>query len=482
MAYSKTPAQSTYSTKTIKLLQQWETRDTTNTKDNDVVNCFFEVVKDKTLKDKEDLIISRSGTQLYGYTVPSTNIRGAYYWEDQDKLYIAYDQSIAVVTGSTGVFISTITPGFAAGTSDIGFTEFNYGAGATNLVVSDGTVLGTISAGQVFTASVSANLPVPHNPQIVFLDGYLFLVKVGTADIYNSNVDAPLVFTAGNFISAEMLPDNLIRVARLNNYLLAFGTNSVEYFYDAANATGSPLQRNDTPIKLLGFLGGLANYGTKIMFVGQTSTNSPSLFMLEDFKITEIDVPVLRRYVEPFTSSIGSVVSFGGHDFYILNVGSLTYMVDLMSNTWTRLSYKQTGSFPIKFAVNLPISGYGNTTLVIQAGVATPSVFKSTLFLDDSVDFTPTIVTSNEFFESYKTKFGGRLSVIGDRTVGSLDISWSDDDYQTFSTPRTIVLNQNFPSLNALGAFRRRAHKVVHRGNCLMRLVGIEMDINLGSR
>lgn len=484
MAFDKTPQQSTYQTKDIKLVFEWESRNTGGTHDNTAINCYYELIKNKEVGDQRVYVTSRDGTVTYPYVIPSTNIRGIYYWEDQNKLYVAYDQSIAVITASTGALVTTLTPGFAAGTGEVGFTEFNYSTNTYKLVVSDGTVLGTIDSSNVVVLCVDADLPAPHVPNPVYLDGYIFLVKVGTADIYNSDQDDPLNWVSGEFISAEMLPDTLVKLMKLNNYLVAFGTGSVEYFYDGANATGSPLQRNDTPVKLLGYLGGIAQWGNKIFFVGNSSTSNPELFMLEDFKIEMLGTPPLRRYLEPYSSFTGSVISFQGHDFYVLNVGSLTYMVDLESRIWTQLKYKQQTDFPIKFAVSIPISGYGNTSLFVLTGVATMSTFRSNVFLDDGVDFSPTIITDNEMFDTYRIKFGGRLSIIADRPTTSayVTVSWTDDDYQTYSTGRTILLNQAYPQLNSLGSFRRRAHKLVHTGNSRFRCQKLEIDINMGAR
>lgn len=484
MSYDKTPQQSTYQTKDVKLISQWETRDKTNTKDIDTINCFFEVIQNKAAKDDSYVVISRDGTAIYPYTIPSTNIRGVHYWEDLDKVFVAYDQSIAIITASTGVLVTTLTPGFAAGTTEVGFTEFNYSTNTYKLVVTDGTVLGTIDNANVFVASTDPDLPAPHIPNPVYLDGYIFLVKSGTADIYNSDQDDPLSWISGEFISAEMLPDTLVKLIRLNNYLVAFGTASVEYFYDAANASGSPLQRNDTPIKLLGYLGGLAQWGNKVFFVGNTATTTPELFMLEDFKIENLGTPPLRRYIEPFSLSTGTTLSFGGHDFYVLNVGTLTYMVDMETRLWTRLKYKQTANFPIKFSVSIPFSGYGNTSLVVQAGSGAMSIFRADLYLDDDVDFTPTLITENQMFDTYRNKFCGRMFIHADRPTNDsyVTVSWSDDDYQTWSTGRNVTLNHSYPTLSSLGAFRKRAFKLVHTGNARWRVQKLELDLNMGAR
>lgn len=484
MAYNRSPQMSTYDTKTVKLIQEWNTRDSSGTKDNDTLNCFYETVKNRTTQENDFHVVSRDGSVAYPYVPTSTNIRGIHYWEDVDRLFIAYDSSIALVVGSTGAFVSTITPGWATGTTEIGFTEFNLSTGTVLLVATDGTLLITLDNVGTVAPSVSPDIPVPHVPKPLFLDGYIFLIKTGTADIYNSDLDAPLAYTAGSYITAEMLPDKLLQVTRLANYIVAFGSSSIEYFWDVGNATASPLQRNDTPVKIVGYLGGMAHWKNRIYFVGNTDSTAPTLFMLEDFKIEDVGSPPLRRYTEHYTSFTGSVLSMGGHDFYVLHVGTKTYMMDLETKLWTRIAYKQQTNFPIKYSLTLPLAGYGYTSLFYLEGTTTLGTFQSTAYMDSGVDFTPTVVTDSDAFDNYKRKFGSLVSFLADRPTNTsyLSVSWSDDDYQTFSTERTVALNNAYPHLTALGSFRKRAHKIVHHGDARMRIKSLDININMGGR
>jgi hypothetical protein len=299
-------------------------------------------------------------------------------------------------------------------------------------------------------------MPVPHLPDPVFLDGYLFLVKTGTADIYNSDLNDPLLYTPGNFISCEMFPDTVLKFAKLNNYLLAFGSASIEYFWDAANPTGSPLQRNDTPVKLVGYLGGFAQSANRIYFVGNTSTSTPDVYMLEDFKIDPVGDATVRRYLESLTtvlnSNIGNITSFMGHDFYVMNVSSLTYAYDLKEKQWNRWAYRQFGNFPLEQSISVK----SNTT------------------------YSSAVHFNGE--DTYNQKSGARLIIKGDRpaTDANLQVSWSDDDYQTYSVARAINLNQDIPCLWQLGRFRRRAFKLEFTENAPLRLEGMDIELNQG--
>ena len=72
--------------------------------------------------------------------------------------------------------------------------------------------------------------------------------------------------------------------------------------------------------------------------------------------------------------------------------------------------------------------------------------------------------------------------LIGDQSASSAnaEVSWSDDDYQTFSTPRSIDMIYKFPVLYRLCQFRRRAFKITWTQNLPMRFKHIELDLNMG--
>lgn len=482
MAYNKAPSQSTYQTKDVKLINAMNNRDQVGTKDVIALNGFYDIIKDRATDDNSYMFIKRDGTVEYPYIIPSAAIRGLYYWEDQNKLYVAYDDDIAIITASTGVLVTTITP-FLTTTGDVGFTEFYYDTGGVKIVACDGSRIITIDSSNVVVTGSDPDMPVPR-PHVVFLDGYLFVVKQGTSDIYNSNLNDPLVYTSGDFITAEMLPDTLLRIARLNNYLVAFGSASIEYFYDAANASGSPLNRNDTPVKQIGYLGGLSAHANKLYFVGQTANTEPEVFMIEDFKIENLDNPPLRRYIQPYSSFDGCIISQGGRDFYILTVGTITYCMDLETRVWTRMAFQDDGTFPAKYAVNFPFNGVGNMSLVALDGQASLFYFDPDVYQDDGVNFTTTIQTDKNMFDTMHNKFMSRLLVVADRpsSDGDLMVSWTDDDYQTYSTPRAINLNQDYPVIYRCGKFKKRAFKLDYTANTPQRIQHLEVDFNIGNR
>jgi hypothetical protein len=484
MSFTRAPSQSTYQVKPLPLLFTPNTRDQVGTKDGLALNGFFDININKASETRDAMFVKRDGTTKFGYTCPSTNIRGFFYWEDKDKVFVAYDDKIDVVTASTGVTVTSLTP-FTTTTGDVGFTEFYYDSGEVRIVASDGTRLITITDANVVATGSDPDMPTPHNPHVLFLDGYLFMIKANTSDIYNSTLNDPLAYVSGDFITAEMLPDTLIRIARLNNYIVAFGSASIEYFFNAANASGSPLNRNDTPIKQdIGFLGGYAVHHNKIYFVGSGSTTTPDVYMLEDFKMEQMKAPPLRRYLEPYSSFTGAVISFGGRDFYVVSTGTITYMLDLDTSLWSRLAFKTTSTMPIEYAYVVRLSNGANTSLFTQKGSGDLFYFNPMVYRDDTVNFTAEVVTPTEAFDVHREKYMSRVSVVADRTALSsqLFVSWSDDDYQTYTAPRPVDMSVEYPCLNRCGRFRKRAFKLTFTENAPMRIRALEVDYNIGGR
>lgn len=484
MAFSKNPEVSTYQTKMISLLKQENHRGSVATQDEDYLNCYIEIVSNKEVQDSTVNVVKRPGCSQYAASVGSGVVRGMHYNQDFGKLYYCVGRNIYVHNVETGAADTTLTNFFTSSTGTVGFCDYLYDNGTSVVIATDGTELGQITETNVITMNADADMPV-HIPQPVFLNGYLFVVKADTADLYNSDLNNPLAWTPGDFISAEIGGDIVKALVKLNNYLLVFGTNTIEYFWDAANPSGSPLQRNDTPIKFTGFLGGVASLGNRVYFVGYNRESQPSVFMMEDFKIEEMGSPSLIRYLSSLTSTytdfLGSIISHQGHDFYVLKAGTLTYVCNLSNKLWARWAFQSGTSFDMRFAINTKNSTSYQPIFVLNTN-ATLYKLDQSLYQDVGVNFTVSGVTDNQLFESYNEKSMNRLVVWGDKpsSSSSLSLQWSDDDYQTFSTARTIELYQQRPSLFQLGRFRRRAFKWSFSSNHPLRLQALEVDINIG--
>jgi hypothetical protein len=487
MPYSKTPEQSTYTTKRIPLAKEINTRlGTTAVKDEDFLNCYIELVKKRSVEDSRTYVTKRAGAESLVDSQQAAAVRGMHYWTDRGKVLYAVGNDIYVLTLSSGA-VATIANPFGTTTGKVGFCEYLYDTGNELIVATDGTTLITIDNANAVVTCADADLPAPHVPTPIFLDGYLFLIKTNTSDIYNSDLNDPMAWTPGNLISAEIEGDWLQEQVKINNYLVVFGKNTIEYFWDAAVETGSPLQRNDSVVKHIGYIGGLARHGRYVFMVGSEAHGQLEVYQLEDLKVTPVGSPVISRYLNnsgaTFTSMRGNVVSISGYNFYVLYAGDLTYVYDIENKLWTRWAFQADDNFPITYAVNVKKTADYYPVFALDQETSELYNFSDAVAQDDGTNYTMSVVTEPVDFDSLNRKNMHRLVVIADRPddTAEIDVQWSDDDYQTYTTARTVDLDQSLPSLTRLGSFRRRAFKLSYTGDQPVRLQELEVDINRGN-
>jgi hypothetical protein len=79
-----------------------------------------------------------------------------------------------------------------------------------------------------------------------------------------------------------------------------------------------------------------------------------------------------------------------------------------------------------------------------------------------------------------KRKFYGRLEVIGDKVAGTMQVRHTGDDYNTWSSYRSIDLNASRSQVYLSGADRRRAWEFLCTSNVPLRLDGAEVDFRIG--
>ena len=491
MPFSKAPIQDTYSAQNVSLFREVSLRDGGSSgKDEDYLNVFIETVRQSATGDQRRFILKRAGTELVVDSVAASNIRGVHFWTDENKLLYAVGRDVYVynLTSSTN---TTLTNVFATSTGTVGFTEFLYDDGSVKMVASDGSATSgivTIDTANTVVTCADADLPA-HDPNICFLDGYLFVLKSSSSLVYNSELNNPLSYTVDAFIGAEQEPDKVVRIAKLNNYLVMFGTTSIEYFWDAANpAPDSPLQKNDTPIKINSYLAGFAQYGNSIYYIGSDDNGFPDVFVLKDFKIDAVGNESIIRYLSTVNNQVstwtGNVICMQGHAFYIINAGaSKTWVIDLDSKLITRFAFKNNSTFNILQSTN--IFNTANTRTFFTLGNNTSHIYKfnESVYQDVGVNFTCIITTENNSFGTMNRKTMGRFAIVGDRPSSDTNIlvQWSDNDYQSYNTGVSINLNQDIPSVRQMGSFRQRIFKLTYSDNYPMRIQDIEVNINKGS-
>lgn len=540
MAYTNTPQNNTYRTVRIDAVNDPTGRNGTATSDIRYVNIFPEKNTDphSSYANRKFYLRERPGT-VYKSGVTAGTARGMHYYNGH--MYSVIDnqlyqdstpvQTISNSTGPVGfteyngtynalilldgingyviktdLTVTPIVPGaFAASTAytlgqrvipTAGQNGYFYEvttAGTTGTEPVWPTTSGnTVTSGSVTFTCRDGDFPTPHIPYPVFIDGYLFVCLSNSADIYNSDLEDPLLWTAGNFITAELYPDNVVSMGKNNNYLVALGSQTIEHFYDAAIASGSPLQRNDTAVQQMGCIAPQTTVTTDdgVVFVGTTMNGGRTVWILNGFQPKEIGVPVVKQHLDSegsnISNAVGMVFRTMGHKFYMITTTTRTFVYDFDEGMWHEWSYNnETTPWLYKVGCDHP-DGQFRLLHPTNGNIVALSDTSAHDAIDNSTNTTIYAVLQTEKldFGSINRKFGYRLSVIGDTPTSSntpMTVQWSDDDYRTWSAARTLNINGDISFIMQLGMFRRRAFKFIYNQDYPLRLEGFEIDLNIGN-
>ena len=474
---STNPYFTQYHTQRFSFIGSPQQRDGTATKDQRFLNMYPELIKSPISDGKKYYLKSRPGVDLY-QPLGGGQGRGIFYWESTNT----YISVVGNIIYSNSTNIATLN----TSTGPVGFTEFKTDS-VDYVFLCDGVNGWIVNSNNTATRITDANFPTPHIPTPVFLDGYVFLAKANTQTIYNSNLQDATVWTAGDFIDAEMFPDNLVGLAKVQNYIACIGQNSIEWLYDNANTSGSPLQRNAPAVTQLGCPAAqtINQTETELILVGSTNNGGRTVWVIKGFQPTEIANEPVREALDQEGVNITLATAFtlqcSGHKWYVLNLKNAqrTFIYDFEEQMWHEWSSGLgTSCFNFDYCAD---AGAG-TPILLGINNATYSYQLSPLnATDNGTPINCTVITSKIDFETIMRKRFFRLSIIGDAPDNGLStpmtISWSDDDYNTWSSGVTLNLIGSYSTINQLGISRRRAFKFVYQQPYALRLEAFEVDI-----
>jgi len=475
-------------------------------KDQHFINCLPMSNKNLETEEKKLYLKKRAGTIFINSpsadeTNPSPRYgRGVYYWEENNTVYYVSGNTL-YYSDLSGLGGTALIPSISTASTKCGFVEFR---SATNgLFFCDGISAWTISSTNVVVEITDVGFPSPHQPTPVYMDGYVFLLDAD-GRIHNSgfNVDDapdPTVWP-GDFITPEMYPDKAIALSRQANQVVAVGTYSVEFFYDDATETGSPLARTSQATLQTGshHSDSVASVDGLLMFVASSKSGGIFVAAVESLRLRPVSDEAINRILEGYiyqygTSGINFTSSFvrtDGHFLYILNVVNTsdksilrTLVYDVVEKMWHEWS-----------GIDAFLSADRLGTTIIQDRETSYLYYLDQRARADKIapntpngtPFTVTIQTAIYDGGGYDRKFCRKLYLVGDFTVSFegadsfVTVQWSDDDYNTWSSARTLNLNAR-GLLTQCGAFRRRAFKIIQTNTQPLRLDSIEMDLDTGT-
>jgi hypothetical protein len=496
MAFSNSPQFETYKTIQVKFdaTPTFRSGDTAAARDSAIRNMFYDRVSQEN-KTREVSLKKRPGlvatTWSLGKDSGASTVNGHYYDSDSNRFYWAVNSRVYYVApniSNTPVLVATLTTSGLP----VGFCEFLRASDMKRFIAfSDGQELWLDEIGGTATKVTDADLPVPHLPQPVQLDGYLFVAAKNTNDLYNSVNDDPFSWEPTDYISAEMTGDYITKLATNRNYIVAFGTNSLEIFWNAAVETGSPMKRNESGFKRVGYLAGICTIGDKLYFVGQDQNKTVSVYVMDGFKLDRISNEVVDRSLEQLTTTQngldavslvdGITVTVDGHSFYLIQNTNTCWAYDLDEKMW----YEWLSPTNDRLNIQAAWAKYGGGQYVAVGSQTTISLLSPAVYQDFGANFTCRYVTEDIIAGTLNWKSCSRAMLQADRHLptgtSNVQLSWSDDDWNSSSTVQSINVFSASPYITRLGRFRTRSFKLEYADNYPLRMQQLDLDINVGS-
>ncbi len=353
------------------------------------------------------------------------------------------------------------------------------------------------------------------------MNGYIFYITE-TGNLYNSDLNSVTAWTASNYIAANMSPDPGVAIARQKDKIIVLGTSSKQVFYDAGNATGSPLGSVPQFYDKIGTLSqrSVTTLENDIYFCSSPRWGELGIWRIKDLQATKVSTPAIDRILGTTTSTGGAVYAnsfrLGGYSyaaFFLSNAADGPASNLLLETTDALLLESgdnilledapgELAAFARLLVYNVELelwSEWDSTKATFIDGGAAGSanriyatsrvetdgkvysidpLAQDTLFRDDGDSYTMEIRTTKLDLGTSKRKRIHSIRLIcDDDSTGTAYLSWSDDDYVTWSTPRAFDLTSREPKLVACGSHKGgRAYKLTHASNSNFRAQAIEIE------
>lgn len=464
----------------VPLIVDLENRDSTLNKDAKLVNCYVEMDQDKNYN-----LYRRPGMLQY-QNPPGTTAAGmgVFYWNANVYSIFAgklYKNGTQVVTGldtTGGVYsFSSILGSDPKMVLQNGVQGYGY----------DDTAL--LSAN---LHSINASYPQYTCKGLAYLNGATYVLQhffgtaITPAVIWGSVVNSVTNsgdWTPLDFITAQIEPDSGVYLAKQMVYVVCLKEWTTEIFFDAGNATGSPLQsmqNNKLPYGCA-TQDSVQRIDDSLLWISTSRSASNQVAMMEGLRIKIISTAEIERLLNQVDLSIvySWQIKCNGHSFYVMTIknANLTLAYDINQNRWSVWTDTNGNYVPIVASCR---DSAGNHILQHESnGIL---YYGSPNYLDDNTQIFPIQIVTPQFtMNTMRKKQMGMVSFVGDQVPGSvMSVQVSDDGYQTWSQPRMVDLGMNLPNLPNCGTFRNRAWKLTVTNNLPWRLQAMETQLSVG--
>lgn len=347
------------------------------------------------------------------------------------------------------------------------------------------TVGGTGGTLGVFPANVG---------DLVYLDGYWFVIDV-EGRIWQSDYNDPTVWNIAKYIINQLGGGEKsgIGLCRQNNVLVAFTDSNIQVFVDAANTSGSVLQNIDNAAQQYGcvYRGSIQSQEEATIWITDSRVGGHAVAVMEGLtgvKIVsnEFIQRILTRELRSGGVGPCSLTRIAGHKLYLIPcrlISQCTLVYNFGSNKWVIWTDSSGNShFPLTDFFSAEINGSSQVLGIGNTGIVYQPEFNIDTVQDDGIDFPVVMQTRPLDFDTDTNKFVKSAVLVGDMqsTTTPVSLQYSDNDFLTLSTARTLDMADPHPMATSLGKFRRRGWRLSYTGPNPLRLESIQLKLRLG--
>lgn len=327
----------------------------------------------------------------------------------------------------------------------------------------------------------------------VEMDGYVFaaVAQSGSPKICHSDLNSASAFDPLSVIQPNHY-DIPACVAKYRNHIVYFGNNSVQFFTNNGNPSGSVLSQADhLSIIGLGSVGGAASgvsshclLGGTLYWLGVSEGVVSGVYRLNGFAPERISNDSVTRQLAAVIAALSSTeiiafdpFSFFGNDFLYVAVGDIGYIYHVQTEEWYEAGFFSGG---MRIAGNTSSSANPALYGVRMTGT-TGKVYSLSesglVYTDDTAAYTMTLQTEPYVLNDGKGFVINSVELLADtQASGSTAFYTTADDYANWVTQPSFDMTLTTKEVHRLGLYRNHvAFKLEHSANTAWRAQALKV-------
>lgn len=197
--------------------------------------------------------------------------------------------------------------------------------------------------GTTLTQVTDVDYPATTVRGAVYLDTRFF-VCTPAGRVHQSASEDPTSWAALDFIGANKEPDQAVFIAKYRDYVMVLKEWSTEFFYDAANPTGSILAPVGNMFSLIGCASehSVKETNGTVYWLGTTKDGfGRSIYRMTESQPQKVSTAQVDKILDgDDLSSVSSwTAKLGPHTFYGINLTGISLALDISTGLWSVFTY-----------------------------------------------------------------------------------------------------------------------------------------------